>query len=244
MSNSYPRPKLFPLVIIAIGVVWLLNNLGFTRLELQEILVTYWPLLLVIWGIDILGQVVPGNHRKRVGVGTLVTSLILIGLGLAIVARNLGYLDFDFSQLWGGFWAALLILLGVAILRRPSMGSGHTRLAVMSGLEMKNPGWKLSEGSWLTVMGGVELDMTVAEIPPGETTLNLIAIMGGIDVRIPRGLSVDCQGTAVLGGVDFLQQSDGGIIASNHVTHQGDAENGPTLIINALAVLGGIEIKD
>lgn len=244
MSNSYPRPKLFPLLIIAVGLVWLLNNLGFTRLDLKEIFIIYWPLLLVIWGIDILGWFLPGNDERKAGTGTLITGLILVGLGLTIVARNLGYLDFDFSRLWSVFWAVLLILLGVAILRRPSMGSGSTRLAVMSGVEMKNPGWKLSEGNWLALMGGVELDLTVAEIPPGEITLNLTAIMGGIDIRVPRGLSVDCRGTAILGGVDCLRQSDGGIVASNHVKREGDAECGSSLVINALAVLGGIEIKE
>ncbi|MGE5544163.1 MAG: LiaF transmembrane domain-containing protein [Bacillota bacterium] len=244
MFNSHSRPKLFPLFIIAVGVVWLLNNLGFTRLDLKEIFITYWPLLLVIWGIDILGRNFPGNDGRKAGTGIVVTGLILIGLGLAIVARNLGYFDYNFSQLWGLFWAVLLILLGFAILKRPSMGAGRTRLAIMSGLEMKYPGWKLSAGSWLTIMGGVELDLTVAEIPPGEITLNLTAIMGGIDIRIPRGMGVDCQGTAILGGVDFLHQSDGGIIASNHVKREGTGEHSSTLVINALAVLGGIEIKE
>lgn len=244
MANSGPRPRLFALLLIAVGLVWLLNNLGFTRLDLGELFSTYWPLLLVVWGIDILGRGIPNTSGEKTGTGTLVTGLILVGLGLAILARNLGYLNYDFSQLWGVFWAVLLIFLGVAVLRRPAMGPGHTRLAVMSGLEMKNPGWKLSAGSYMAIMGGVDLDLTVAEIPTGEITLNLTAIMGGINIRVPRGLEVNCQGTAILGGVDFLKQSDGGIIASNHVKHPGSGEYGSALVINALAVLGGIEIKE
>jgi hypothetical protein len=53
---------------------------------------------------------------------------------------------------------------------------------------------------------------------------------------------VDCQGTAILGGLDFFRQSDGGIVAHNHIKREGDGQS--TLVINALAVLGGIEIKE
>lgn len=242
LSYSNPRPRLLALLIIAVGLVWLLNNLGYTHLDLGELFRTYWPVLLVVWGIEILGSGIPNKNRKIAGTSALITGLILVVLGLVIVARNLGYLDYDFSQLWGVFWAVLLILLGVVILRRPSTEPGRTRLAFMGGLEMKNPGWRLSPGGWTTIMGGIELDLTVAEIPPGETILNLTAVLGGIDIRIPRNLGVDCQGTAILGGLDFFRQSDGGIVAHNHIKREGDGQS--TLVINALAVLGGIEIKE
>ncbi len=242
MSESTPRPRLFALLIIAVGLLWLLNNLGLTRLELGDLFKTYWPVLFVVWGIDMLVRGIPDHNGKKVGSGALITGVLLVILGLALVARNLGYLDYDFSQLWGLLWAVLLILLGIAILKRPSTEPGRIRFALMSGLEMKNPGWKLSSGGWTTIMGGVELDLTVAEIPPGETFLNLTAIMGGINLRVPRNLGVTCRGTAILGGIECLRQSDGGIFANNHVERKGDGQS--TLVINALAVLGGIEIKD
>ena len=44
------------------------------------------------------------------------------------------------------------------------------------------------------------MDLTAAEIPDGETLLDLTAIMGGIDVKIPPDLAVVYEGTAILGG--------------------------------------------
>jgi predicted membrane protein len=67
--------------------------------------------------------------------------------------------------------------------------------------------------------------------------------MGGIDIRVPRELTVVSEGTAFLGGVDFLQESAGGIISGRKAEYNGDPSSRKKLIIRALAVLGGIEVK-
>ncbi|HOL16819.1 MAG TPA: LiaF-related protein, partial [Bacillota bacterium] len=78
---------------------------------------------------------------------------------------------------------------------------------------------------------------------PGETVLDLTAIMGGIDVTIPPGLAVSYGGSTILGGVSYKEQEDGGIIASRTVEeHLEGADR--VVRIQARAIMGGIDIKE
>ncbi len=46
-------------------------------------------------------------------------------------------------------------------------------------------------------MGGVDIDLTDAELPPGGAELELLAVLGVITVRIPAGLAVELVGDAL-----------------------------------------------
>ena len=140
--------------------------------------------------------------------------------------------------------AAFLILLGISLLRgRPASGSGG-KLAFMGGINVGGASpWQLESGSYLAFMGGIDVDLTKAEIPPGETVLDMTAIMGGIDVKIPPNLAVIYEGSCILGGTSFKDQEDGGIIAGRRV--EDNLEGADRIVrIQARAVMGGIDIKE
>lgn len=49
------KANLIPaLVLIVIGVLFLLNNLGLTSLNLGEVIRTWWPAILIVVGISLL----------------------------------------------------------------------------------------------------------------------------------------------------------------------------------------------
>lgn len=215
MESRRSQPLFLGILIIALGIVWLLNNLGVTRLEIGELFSTYWPLIFVAWGIDVL---VRGWSGERLAGSNVVNGIILVGIGALILGRNLGYYQINFSLFWKILWPVVLILVGWSLLRG-AVGYGRTHWAVMSGLELKNHRWRLEDASYIAFMGGVDLDLSVADIPNQETTLNLTAVMGGIDVKVPADLEVECQGSAILGGVTFFHEEAGGIIANRSTVH-------------------------
>lgn len=50
MAAAYrPEGAVLGLILIALGVLWTLSNLG--RLDLLSTLRTWWPLALVVWGV-------------------------------------------------------------------------------------------------------------------------------------------------------------------------------------------------
>jgi hypothetical protein len=50
MSRGFrPEGIVFGLILIVLGVLWTLSNLG--RLDMLETLRRWWPLALVLWGV-------------------------------------------------------------------------------------------------------------------------------------------------------------------------------------------------
>lgn len=236
-------------LVLVIGLIWLLNNLGLTSIGLGSLIVTYWPAIFILWGFDVLGQEFLGRknqqEKRAPHTNSVVTGLILLAIGLLILGRNLKLFHFSLATFWNVFWPLVVILIGWSLIRgtRRMSGVGGTHWAVMSGLEFKNKGWKLDDSNIFTLMGGAELDLTVAEIPEREVLLNLIAVMGGITILVPQDITVISEGTAILGGLTFLKESAGGIIAGRRTEYIGDPASQKKIVIKALTVMGGIEVK-
>lgn len=101
MSNSSrPRPSLFwPLLLIGIGVILLLSNLGILPADSFNILWRFWPLVLVIIGLDIL-------LGRRSALGSIISSILVLALlggvvAFVLFARNMpGFIrEFGSSEL-------------------------------------------------------------------------------------------------------------------------------------------------
>ena len=73
--------------------------------------------------------------------------------------------------------------------------------------------------------------------------LNLTAVMGGIDVRVPDDINVECDGTAILGGVQFFGESAGGVVSSRRFSGRQVDESKKKVVIYCRTIMGGIEIK-
>lgn len=100
-------------------------------------------------------------------------------------------------------------------------------------------GGSTRQGAWrpghhhfsFSVMGGSELDFREVRLPPGETKVTILNVMGGTTVIVPPGLDVKSHGFALMGGFDGVDQ-------------QGDlAPDAPRLTIRAFALCGGISIE-
>ena len=111
----------------------------------------------------------------------------------------------------------------------------------------KRRGWALAllggnsrKGEWapprqlnaIALMGGVELDFRDARLAPGETHVTAVALMGGVNIVVPPGLSVTVRGLGLLGGVDQVEQLSGE-----------RRPNMPQLIVTAFACMGGVGIE-
>lgn len=83
MNDRYRRPSITgPVILIALGVIFLLNNLGLVELNAWGIVLRFWPILLIAVGLDILI-----GHRSAWG---SAISLVVI---LAILAGGIVFFD-------------------------------------------------------------------------------------------------------------------------------------------------------
>jgi hypothetical protein len=103
-------------------------------------------------------------------------------------------------------------------------------VSVLAGIERKGV-WKPARKTEITaVLGGVTLDYTQAELPPGIMEIDIQCVLGGIEIYEPPGVNVENKCFAILGGVDDRSAP-------------ADDPHTTTLRITGMALLGGVEIK-
>jgi len=71
----------WPIVLIGAGVILLMANNGMVSQDPLAVLVQFWPVLFIVWGVEII-------FARSSWLGTLVSAL----LGLAVVAGAIAYL--------------------------------------------------------------------------------------------------------------------------------------------------------
>ncbi len=122
----------------------------------------------------------------------------------------------------------------VAKRRLPSYGDQDSEtfalVAAMDGIEFVSRSVALRAGSGTAVMGGMTIDLT--EVQSADTvTLDLKAIMGGIDVLVPADWRVEMTSTSIMGGTENLTDPDTA------------ADDATVLVVDARAYLGGIAVR-
>lgn len=106
--------RLFALVVILLGVVFLLDNLGLAALSPTEIIRTYWPVLLIVWGVRLLLSLFRMTRAGRIiRPNSFFSPLILTGLGGFLLANNLNWIEIEIRSVWGIIWPVLLIYIGL-----------------------------------------------------------------------------------------------------------------------------------
>lgn len=100
------------MVLIGVGALFLLNQMGITDISIGYLFSTYWPVFLILGG---LSHLLNGN---RMG-SNFVGSAILIIIGLYFLGRNTGYLYLSPGEFFRYFFPVLLIIGGISVLFKP-----------------------------------------------------------------------------------------------------------------------------
>lgn len=216
-----PQAVLGLLVVVA-GLLLTADNLG--MLESGRVL-SFWPVGVLIVGGSMFLRATDTAAR------TWAAFITLAG-GVWTVSRVLGW-PVNFSIIF----PLALVMVGVIIvqramgLRRDEPGTSDQQisdLAFWSGVERRVSSSLFRRADLTAVMGGVQLDFRTAAIN-GEAVIDLFAMMGGIEIRVPPDWAVSNQVIAIMGGVQ--DKSTGG----NDSKHR--------LILRGFVMMGGVEIK-
>lgn len=105
------------------------------------------------------------------------------------------------------------------------------QVAILGGSERKGAWTPPRKLYSLAMMGGAGLDFREARMPPGETVVTVLAMMGGVEIIVPPGLAVETHGIGILGGFEAVDQAG--------AYTDPDA---PRLVIKGMALMGGVEV--
>jgi hypothetical protein len=211
-------------LIILAGAVLLGGNLGL--IDSRYVFRNFGPLVIFILGAATL-------MRRR-------HDQVLLGLILMFV----GAWGFATQQQWIKihFWAVIgplmLVLAGGSVVwrafNRPvPQGAGDAYIrtfAVFSGAELR-PTVPFQGADLTAVMGGVKLDLSNAPMAGDTAVVDVFTLMGGAEIFVPRDWDVTVKVISLMGGCSDKRRPST-LPATKH------------LIIQGMAVMGGVEIKD
>jgi hypothetical protein len=128
---------------------------------------------------------------------------------------------------------------------RGGEGSGRMILNAFGATERTAGPWDARAASpVVTLVGSTELDLTRAELGPGETEVVIVSGLGAVGVTVPAGLPVRVTGLTLLGERTVLGRSDGGALHGADVaTPDYATAAGQRLHLAVLCGLGALTVR-
>ena len=219
--------------VIVIGLLFLVDNLGWIDLDLRRHLL---PTGLIFFGILKLLQTRTSSGR--------LTGGGLIAAGSLIFLNRSGILDIS----WHSLWPILLIVFGFAVVFK----SGTGRSVIKQARGAAKPDYEFEQmevditsfmgafkrriitadfrgGEITALMGGCDLDLRQSSIN-GEAVLNVFSLFGGVTIKVPADWTVVLQGTPIMGGFEEKTVPP--------------ATPGKVLYVRGYAIMGGLEVRN
>lgn len=223
------RNVLWGLVLIAIGLVWALNETGVTSINV--FFDGWWTLFIIVpCFIDLFKA------------GDKTGNLIGLLIGVALLLSAQGVVDFDI--VWRLLVPAILIAIGISMIFKDAIGNkvnseikklnenkkhNNVYCATFSGQEAKFENEEFEGADLTAVFGGTKCDLKNAIINK-DVVINASAIFGGIEIYVPSNVKVKIKSTPIFGGVTNKAECE-------------PKEDAHTIYVNGLALFGGVEIK-
>ena len=237
------------LILMGIGVIFLLGNMGYIDIHKA---ITFWPGILIILGA--VKIVESRDHGRNSGIFWVV-------IGLLFLLGSLGIIRLTFHEIWPvlliGFWGLLLwrafiVRGGHPCLWNPGLaepaetagpegsadadaGSSNSVIsakAILGGVERRVISQDFRGGDVTAIMGGCNLDFRGASIkPPNQPVLEVFALCGGIELRIPEDWTVISELEVILGGVDERKAGP-------------PKDGSKRFILRGTVLMGGVEVRN
>jgi predicted membrane protein len=233
------------LIVIAIGVLLLLNQNGILRFE---DIWRLWPMVLIIGG---------GVRMMQSGSNAVVVGGLMVSVGIVLELAEFHLIPY---QVWD-LWPVAIIAIGLLMLWRsvqprdydaagcdvllerrddpqpenPKAGRA-ARYAAPEHLSIFGGGERRISGDFLradvlALFGGYKLDLRKATVPGPRATVDAVALFGGVEIIVPENWNVIVKGVGIFGGY-------------GDESHHSASGNGPELVVEGVALFGGVSIKN
>lgn len=213
-------------ILIACGVVYLLGVYGLA--DIQVSLDGWWTLFLIL---PCLSGLFTGEDK--------LGNLVGLALGVLLLMAARGVLDYE--RVWKSVIPLILVVIGIRVIARslsaregretPAVPGGKTEhMAVLAAQRFDCEGEEMGEAKLGAVFGGVECDLTRANIQNGSRA-DVLCVFGGVDLFLPETVQVKNNAFCLFGGF------------SDERPKKADISADTTLTINGLCLFGGVSLK-
>lgn len=292
MNGHFIDRMFWGLFLIAIGVLFLLQQTGHIPMDIGQIFSTYWPVFVIFFGLKALLM----QRRYHVGwSGAYLWNGLVVVIGLMFLGKNTGFLDVEFQDFYKFIVPLLLIVFGLSMLFKPfrkprrregedpyenhynykyeiqhpddllpkhdkdkaaqkpagtesqkqtkgyygnhyADGDTYERSSFLGDLHLGNDYWELKPMNVSHFIGDTILDLTKAQIPYGETKIQVSAFIGDVKIYVPSDMELEVSviSNSFIGDIRVFDRREGGFFKNMQVEppRYRDAEKKIKLIVS------------
>lgn len=144
MNTNMANRIFLGFVLIAAGVLFLLDRAGQISMDIGELIADYWPVVIIYFSAAGLFNL---RRMKDVWVGSYFWNLVGIAIGLYFLGRNLDMIHIGIGGLIPYVFPALLIFFGIRLIFPPGK-SRKNRKQFHSGSTCKENGDSRNRDEW------------------------------------------------------------------------------------------------
>ncbi|WP_078381542.1 cell wall-active antibiotics response protein LiaF [Sutcliffiella halmapala] len=226
--------KIIAIMLVFIGVMLLLVNIGVISLEIKTLFVTYFPVLIVLYGLKLMIDTI---YRRKQALFISVTLLVFGGL---LVLDRVGLIHFELSMIWK-LWPLLFIYLGIKLFIRKKpvkvtvtkgdhdftfFSEDHEvpkyqtepnykeikkppppkKVITIGEIKMNKPNWSVEPLTLKTVVGDYYFDFSKAYIPDKETPIEIKGMVADLKMLVPEDLPIRIDAYVKMGKVRVFDE--------------------------------------
>lgn len=233
----------FGVILIALGVILILERLNLIPESVADILISWQMLLvgigvlsliggnrtagtilIVIGGTFLIPELITVPHELR----RIYFPLILVGVGVAILLRQR-----DHQKLQGNYDP---IVNAPEEKQNATYDSFNTfdDFVIFGGREIFVNSQNLAGGKATSIFGGIEFDLRKAGLQPGGAVIDCVSVFGGCGFKIPMDWNVRNEVTTIFGA--FTDKR-------GETYNDRYYDPSKTIVIKGVSIFGGIEVK-
>lgn len=221
------RNILWGIILVGLGIIFGLNALEITDID---IFFDGW------WTLFIIVPCFIGLFNDNDKTGNIIG--LIVGVVLLLCCQDL----LQFEIVWKLMIPTILVIIGLSFIFKDVINSKVRKeikklnknetneyCATFGGQKVNFDNEEFKGCSLSAVFGGVECDLRESIIKE-DTVINVCAVFGGVDIKVPKGVKVKVTSTPLFGGV------------TNKVKNSKDNDL-KTIYVNATCIFGGVDIK-
>ncbi len=218
---------LWGLVFIAVGVIFGLNALNIT--DINIFFDGWWTLFIIVPCFIGLFK----DEDKS-------SNLIGLIIGICLLLGCINIIEFDL--IWKLMVPAILVMIGISFIFKDTINSKIKKeikklnktetkeyCSCFSGQTIDFNNEEFTGCTINAIFGGVKCDLKNAIIK-NDVVINATSVFGGITIYVPENVNVKISSTSIFGGVSDERKNK-------------TKNNEYTIYVNTTSMFGGIEIK-
>jgi predicted membrane protein len=212
--NRSSRRTLIGAIFIIVGALLVLDNLNIFYFSFHRYIFSWQAIFIII------GVVIVANSRNN------IFGLILIAIGSISLLGKIFY--FSLGPFLADFWPLILIGLGLYILIRRQGQTNQSKyrdqtgepedykytdtgtssidfldeVSIFTATKRRIKSDSFRGGKITSIFGGSKIDLLDTKIAKGEQTLDIMALFGGTELRVPKNWRVVINVVSIFGGFD------------------------------------------